>query len=156
MATALVALALVTAASVGFVLRRARQRRIAAAAQQRLLLALAMALAERQASELPQAGNPGQTGARPKCRVRYRTRDGQALYEFSTEQVANDCWRIYIESQPDYGDRPTDAHSTHRLSEGDRKYVCWSGPVQNLDQALAIAALWAENTQQYIRNGQRF
>jgi len=89
-------------------------------------------------------------------RVFYRTKDGQADYRFSFEQMVDGAWRAYIENQPCYGTRDTGAHPTHRLSDGDRKYVCWTTALRSEQEARRVAALWADSTQEYIRTGVRF
>lgn len=86
----------------------------------------------------------------------YRTSDGLADYRFIFEEQSDGTWRAYIEEQPSYRGRPTDTHSTHRLSDGDRKYVCWTDPLRSLEEAKQVAALWADATQQYIRTGRGF
>ena len=89
-------------------------------------------------------------------RAYYRTSDGAADYLFSFEEQSDGTWRAYIEQQPSYRGRPTDAHSTHRLSDGGRKYVCWTRPLRSLEEAKQVAALWADKTQEYIRTGRGF
>ena len=86
----------------------------------------------------------------------YRTSDGMADYKFSFEQQSDGSWRPYIEWQPGYGRRDDDAHSTHRLSDGGRKYVCWTEQLWSLADAKRVAALWADKTQRYIRFGESF
>ena len=86
----------------------------------------------------------------------YRTKDGRADYRFSYERQSDGTWRAYIVSQPGYGSRDEGAHPTHRLSDGSRKYVCWSAPIPSLEQAKQVSALWADATQEYIRSGKRF
>lgn len=86
----------------------------------------------------------------------YRSRDGSADYSFSFEQQSDGTWRVYIEGQPSYGNRATDAHSTHRLSDSGRKYVCWTTDLNTLEDAKQVAALWADETQKYIRTGGGF
>lgn len=86
----------------------------------------------------------------------YRTKDGQADYSFSLERQSGGTWRVYIANQPDYKGRKSDAHSTHRFSDGGRKYICWTDPLQSLNQAKQVAAAWADATQEYIRSGTRF
>ena len=86
----------------------------------------------------------------------YRTRDGRADYKFSFEQQSADAWRAYIVDQPPYAGQPDDAHSTHRLSDGGRKYVCWTSPLRTLEEAKQVAAFWADKTQEYIRTGSSF
>jgi hypothetical protein len=86
----------------------------------------------------------------------YRTKDGRADYRFSFEEQQDGTWRAYIEEQPSYCGRPTDAHATHRLSDNNRKYVCWTDPLKSLAEAKSVAALWADATQKYIQTGQTF
>jgi hypothetical protein len=88
--------------------------------------------------------------------IYYRTKDGQADYAFNVERQSDGTWRSYIERQPPYQGRADDAHSTHRLSDGSRKYVCWNSPLRSEAQAKTVAAVWADATQLYIRNGKRF
>lgn len=85
----------------------------------------------------------------------YRTKDGSADYTFSMERTS-DGWRAYIESQPSYNGRATDGHSTHRYNDGERKYICWSEPLRTESEARAVAARWADCTQEYIRTGKNF
>ncbi|QEG15573.1 hypothetical protein [Gimesia maris] len=87
----------------------------------------------------------------------YRTRDGQADYRFNFEQQSNGTYRAYITSQPGYNGRASDAHTTHRNSDANgRKFVCWTRPLNSLSEAKAVAAQWADATQQYRKTGHRF
>ena len=86
----------------------------------------------------------------------YRTSDGAADYAFIFEEQRDGTWRAYIQRQPAYRGRATDAHSTHRLSDGDRKYVCWTESLRSLAAAKQVAAAWADGTQKYIRTGRTF
>lgn len=88
--------------------------------------------------------------------IYYRTKDGRADYKFSFEWHPRDGYRIYIDDQPGYGGRDTSADATHRLSDGGRKYVCWTEPIRSEVDAQQIAAQWADCTQEYIRTGKRF
>ena len=88
--------------------------------------------------------------------LKYRTKDGHADYRFSFEEQHDRNWRAYIVCQPSYMGREDDAHSTHRWSDGARKYVCWTIPLRSLAQAKQVAALWADCTQKYIRTGVKF
>ncbi len=88
--------------------------------------------------------------------IYYRTKDGQADFAFNVERKSDGTWRPYIERQPSYQGRADDSHATHRLSDGNRKYVCWSEPLRSEAAAKSAAALWADATQHYIRNGTRF
>ena len=88
--------------------------------------------------------------------VYYRTKDGRADYGFSVERQANGAYRSYITNQPGYGGRAEDCHSTHRLTDGSRKYVCWTHELRSEAEAKQVAAMWADATQEYIRTGRRF
>lgn len=88
--------------------------------------------------------------------IKYRTSDGQADYEFSFERQSDGEWRAYILSQPSYRGRPTDSHSTHRLSDGSRKFVCWNTPIRTSDNLKTVVAKWSDSTQDYIKYGIRF
>jgi len=107
-----------------------------------------------QPSRPSQSSHPATTPS--KTRKRYRTEDGADYFCFSFEKQADGSWRAYILEHPPYGERASDAHTTHRLSDGGRKYVCWSSPLQSLEQAEHVAKAWAEATQGYIRTGARF
>jgi hypothetical protein len=88
----------------------------------------------------------------------YATKDGRTVtdYYFSFEQQDDGTWLAFIEKQPSYGDRLSDGHSTHRWSNGDRKYVCWDTPIESLEVCQKVAAKWADATQDYIINGKSF
>jgi hypothetical protein len=86
----------------------------------------------------------------------YRASDGSCDYEFSFEEQTDGTWRPYIMNQPSYNGRETDQHSTHRLSDGSRKYICWDRLLETLEEAKKVAAIWADKTQEYIRSGTRF
>ncbi len=87
----------------------------------------------------------------------YRTSDGLADYKFSFEEDSSGDWRPYILSQPSYRGRATDCHSTHRLTgTGSRKYVCWTRTLATQADAERVAAMWADKTQEYIRNNTAF
>jgi hypothetical protein len=90
-----------------------------------------------------------------KWRSRYKTNDGQDDFVFSIERSGR-SFRIYIDAHPSYGNRATDAHSTHRYSDGPRHYICWDGPMRDWAQAEDVATAWAERTQNYIRTGENF
>ena len=77
-------------------------------------------------------------------------------YRFSFEQQRNGSWRVYIERQPGYGVRSADTFMTHRLTDGRRKYICWSSRIDTFEEAKGVARLWADATQRYIRDGTRF
>ncbi|MDA3923985.1 MAG: hypothetical protein PF904_04710 [Kiritimatiellae bacterium] len=87
-----------------------------------------------------------------KWRTKYQTNDGRDNFTFSIERDRR-SFRIYIDKHPSYRNRATDAHSTHRYSDGDRHYICWDGKLNNWAEAEDIATAWAERTQGYIRTG---
>ncbi len=86
----------------------------------------------------------------------YRTGDGAADYAFSFEEQQDGTWRVYVDGQPSYQGRASGAHATHRLSDGGRKYICWTESLSTLDAAKQVAATWADKTQGYIRTGRTF
>lgn len=86
----------------------------------------------------------------------YRTKDGLSDYRFSFEQESDGTWRVFILSYIDYRGRASDCHSTHRLNDGSRQYICWTAPIYSEADARAVAALWADKTQRYIRFGEAF
>lgn len=106
-------------------------------------------------SEIESTNDPRAATMR-RHRAYYRTRDGRADYYFSFEEQSDGSWRAYIEQQPEYGSRPTGSHETHRLSDGQRRYVCWTTSLESLEDAKHVAALWADSTQDYIRTGRGF
>lgn len=108
-----------------------------------------------QSAQRSAAGGSQHTSSGGKT-LHYRTKDGRADYKFSYERQSDSTWRAYILSQPPYGSRDEGAHATHRLSDGSRKYVCWSAPIPSFEQAKQVSALWADATQEYIRTGKRF
>ena len=86
----------------------------------------------------------------------YRTKDGLADFHFSFEQQPDGNWRAYILGNTNYGSRADDCHSTHRLMDGERPFVCWTTPLRTQQAARDVAALWADKTQKYIRFGEKF
>jgi hypothetical protein len=99
------------------------------------------------------AGEPGPAAAGGDRVVYYRTQDGKADYGFVFTRLAGGTYRIYIASQPGYGLMPCGVHASHRLLDGPRHYVCWTGVLRTEEQARQVAALWADKTQSYIRFG---
>lgn len=89
----------------------------------------------------------------PGGTINYRA-SGCVDYRFRFEWIPRqDSWRIYILEQPSYRSRATDMHSTHRLGLPHNPYVCWTDPLRTYEDALTIAALWADMTQRYIAIG---
>ena len=91
-------------------------------------------------------------------RLEYISGDGSQHYDF----VFMDCgpigWRIYIINRIRYGFRKKSSHAAHWLKmEGETyKYICWEGKINTLEQAKAVASLWADATAQYIKYGSKF
>jgi len=88
--------------------------------------------------------------------VYYRTKDEQKDYLFNFEEQGDGTWLAFIQNQPPYNGRKTGNHPTHRLQKGGRNYVCWDSDLHSQDEARQVAALWADATQEYIKNGTRF
>jgi hypothetical protein len=76
-------------------------------------------------------------------------------YDFDYRFVDGE-WRAYIRSQPSYGFRSDDLHSTHRHCDSRGYYVCWTEPIESRADCETIAKLWAQATDRYIRTGERF
>jgi hypothetical protein len=87
----------------------------------------------------------------------YLTKDRRFAFTFELKQVGSNI-RIYIREQPGYGTRATDGHSTHRLSDNGKPYICIRGDLQptNVPDALSWLVYWAEETGKYIKTGQSF
>ena len=83
----------------------------------------------------------------------YRTKYRPADFGFDFEPLANGGWRVYIASQPRYGQRPSDQHTAHWLSDNGRRYICWTETLRTFEDAKAVAAEWADRTQRYIATG---
>lgn len=88
--------------------------------------------------------------------LKYRTRSGRFYFHFSFEKAWPGGWTIYITSQPAYGGRPEDGHSTHRYGIGSRPYICWTGSLYHMGDAKRVAQAWAEKTEKYILYGEKF
>jgi hypothetical protein len=87
---------------------------------------------------------------RMKKNIYYRTKDGRADYGFSLEEQNDGSLRAYVESMPSYGSRSTSLHTTHRLTDGNRHYVCWSEDINDEDGLKEVVASWSDKTQEYI------
>lgn len=96
-------------------------------------------------------GSPMRTGTDT-----YRTRSGLHRFTFEFQERSDGNWRVYITSQPDYCGRDDDAYSTHRLTDGGRRYVCWTGELRTIRDAKQVAQTWAEKTERYVRFGTPF
>ena len=87
----------------------------------------------------------------------YRTNDGRYYFEFIFKDNG-DCFHVYIRSQPSYGARSSDGHSTHRYEadyEGCKKRICFAdeSQVRTLNSARKYAEAWSECTAKYINTG---
>lgn len=87
----------------------------------------------------------------------YRTKDGKVDYCFSFERQPDGSYRAYIQRPPSYRSRCHCPQCTHRNEDQwGRRYVCWTSKLWSEADAKAVAAKWAECTQDYIRTGRRF
>jgi hypothetical protein len=84
--------------------------------------------------------------------VFYRAWPTKRDYSFTFE-FAGDAWKVYIDNSPDYGRRPAGSVATHRLDIGGRPHICWAAAIPTLSEAQAVAALWADSTENYIATG---
>jgi len=82
----------------------------------------------------------------------YRSYPTRRDYSF-TYTFTDGGWRIYINNSPDYGSRPSDSTSSHRLDVEGRPFICWTEDITTLSDAQAVSALWADATEQYIVTG---
>ena len=92
-------------------------------------------------------------------RLDYRTSDGSLVIDFFFVYDSDARgWRIYIISGLDYKGRDASGQATHRNHfDGDTyQSVCWRGRLSTLEEAKAVAALWADCTAQYIKGGGSF
>ena len=85
----------------------------------------------------------------------YRPPGGSGTYQFTFDRIGG-AWRIYIDAQPPYRGRGAALELTHRLVDGSRYYVCWTGSLDSLPAAIRVAVMWADRTETYIATGQRF
>jgi hypothetical protein len=85
----------------------------------------------------------------------YRTKDGLQDYRFSFEEQPDQTWRAYILVQPDYGSHSSASFEVHRNQDRDHNYwVDWQPDlVCSKQDAMTIAAFWAESNQIYLKSG---
>lgn len=86
----------------------------------------------------------------------YYTVDGTTAFRFRFELQANGDIRIYILEQPPYGGRDASPQTTHRLSDGVRRYICFEPLPRTREDARKLAKAWSELTLTYVRTGKRF
>lgn len=121
-------------------------------------------------------------GATASCPYRYLGPDGQ-LYELGYDNLPTDLgrWtyatqtspsfffafdlerhgsvvRIYIVEAPRYGSREDGLLVTHRLADGDRRYICIREGNEPVDgrEAATWLIYWSEATANYILTGKSF
>lgn len=80
---------------------------------------------------------------------------GDREYRFNYKKVGG-SWRAYILKMPSLRGRAGDGHSTHRLWDGDKPYICWDRSVNSLNDMQSISRVWADSVQEYIATGKRF
>jgi len=80
----------------------------------------------------------------------YRSRDGSAYFRFRFTPQSGDV-RIHILEFPN-----PSVGSCHILRDGFGPYICWSTTIRSTAAAEAVAAMWAEATLVYQRNGRTF
>lgn len=91
--------------------------------------------------------------------ILYRSWPNSRDYSFTFATLGGG-WRIYINNSPGYGGRPCGSVASHRLDISTRPYICWSPggqghstAIATLSEAQAVAALWADCTENYIATG---
>lgn len=69
----------------------------------------------------------------------------------------NEGWRIYIINHIDYGSHNQSSPAAHWLHDDldTYPYICWAGTIDTLDQAKAVASLWADATALYVKPRER-
>ena len=90
----------------------------------------------------------------------YRTNDGRYYFSFIFENKGG-YYMAHIASQPSYGSRASDLHSTHRLSSdysGCSYRICFGNDndVPTLSRVRKYAEAWSEATAKYIDTGIKF
>jgi hypothetical protein len=81
----------------------------------------------------------------------YRTQDGLASYAFSIEFESDVGWRVYIVFRPLYQGGEESKWSYEATSGSGRCYVNWPAKLDNLSDAKAVAALWADNAEYHAQ-----
>lgn len=92
-------------------------------------------------------------------RIYYITTYAKMTMDFVFMDCGEDIgWRVYIINDIDYKNRNTGGHATHRNHfEGDTyPCICWSAKINTFDEAKAIASLWADTTDLYVRSAGGF
>ena len=84
----------------------------------------------------------------------YKTPRGHK-YRFRYKEIRTNHWRIYILKHPSYGPGNHSGITTHRLWDGQvrKHYICWTGQIKCLEDAMYVSRRWAHGTDNYLRNG---
>jgi hypothetical protein len=86
----------------------------------------------------------------------YRSSNGRSDYQFHVQRMGDGSYRVYVLDHPSYGSRDTNDLTTHLLRDGQGSYICYTGRIENVEQARNLAATWADKTEGYILHGTRF
>lgn len=76
-------------------------------------------------------------------------------YRFEYQKVQG-SWRAYILKMPPLNGRSGAGSVTHRLTDGNRHFVCWDRPLRTLEDCQNVSRAWADKLQKYIATGERF
>lgn len=90
----------------------------------------------------------------PERWLTYRSSDGSLYVDFYFAEYGDSGgWRIYIISPINYRGHPDSLNITHRIQAGGESYpyICWSQRIATYENALAVAALWADVTALYVQ-----
>ena len=87
----------------------------------------------------------------------YRTNDGKAVFSFNISRNGS-LYDSYITRRPDYANRDTDPHITHRYPGNPYDQICFGDPtaVDTAEKARKFSEAWAEMTWEYIKTGKDF
>jgi hypothetical protein len=81
--------------------------------------------------------------------MEHRTQDGLVDYGFSIEYQPSGGWRVYIIFQS-LGETDEDRSWPYQaIDSNGRRYVDWSGKLENLEDAKKLAGIWAELVHRY-------
>lgn len=82
----------------------------------------------------------------------YQTQDGLTNYGFSIDFQPDMGWRVYIIFRPvRQGVDDSSLLPYQAIDDEGRRYVDWSGKIDNLGDARTVAMFWAELVQDYYR-----
>jgi len=77
-------------------------------------------------------------------------------FAFNITYTDSQGFRAYIQTSPSYGSRSDSLSSTHRLTDGNRHYICWNSTISSLSAMKAVIELWTKATVMYIADGGTF